>query len=368
MTNFAYPFMSTQKSFKLNKAIHPIFLGKSVFKKLSAFVKKGNYSSLHILVDENSMQHCLPILIANCAELKEANIIEIESGEENKSIEICVELWATLTDEKAERKALLLNLGGGVICDMGGFVASTFKRGIDFVNIPTTLLAQVDASVGGKLAINLEGYKNQIGLFASPKAVFIETTFLQTLSNREYLSGFAEMIKHALVADSNYWNKLKKVDVTQNNFAASFVSRSIEIKSGIVLADPYEKGLRKVLKFGHTIGHALESYFLKHNKNYLLHGEAVAIGIICEAYLSSIKLGFDKRQLKDLCDFITLYYKKYNISSAAYPAIIALMLQDKKNEKKEINFTLLKKTGKAIPNHNFTTAQIKEALDFYNNL
>ena len=368
MTNFAYLYMGTQKHFTLNQVIHPIFLGKTVFKKLSVFIKKGNYSSLHILVDENSMQHCLPILISNCIELKEANIIEIERGEANKSVEICVELWATLTDEKAERKALFLNLGGGVMCDMGGFVASTYKRGIELVNIPTTLLAQVDASVGGKLAINLEGYKNQIGTIVHPKAVFVETDFLKTLSKREYLSGFAEMIKHALVADINYWNKLKKVDISQKNFAAPFVNHSIEIKTDIVQSDPYEKGVRKVLNFGHTIGHALESYFLKHNKNYLLHGEAVAIGIICEAYLSSIKYSFDKKQLTEVCSFVSLHYKKYNISSAAFSEIIAFMLQDKKNEKKEINFTVLKKIGKASPNHSFTRAQIKEALDFYNNL
>jgi 3-dehydroquinate synthase len=347
---------------------HPIHTGDSVFQKLSDFIQKGNYSSLHILLDENSMEHCLPLLNTNCELLREASLYETESGEKNKNIEICTQLWGALTQNNADRKALLVNLGGGVICDMGGFVGATYKRGIDFINIPTTLLAQVDASVGGKTGINLEGYKNQVGLFGAPKAVFIHTDFLETLSRRQYLSGFAEMIKHGLIADSLYWKLLADLNTGLHNFAAAFVNRSIEIKNDIVLSDPHESGPRKLLNFGHTIGHAVESYSLLQDKESLLHGEAIALGMICEAYLSAQYGSLKKKDLQSIVSIIRLHYKKYNLNEKDFPLVLENMKQDKKNEAEKINFTFLEKPGKATFNNHCNEEQVITALEYYNAL
>ncbi|MCC6690576.1 MAG: 3-dehydroquinate synthase, partial [Bacteroidia bacterium] len=265
-----------------------IHIGSESLKQLSNQLKKTEYkkSIFFILVDQNTIVHCLPYLIAEVKSLKNAEIIEIESGEQNKNIKVCIELWKVLGEYQANRKSVIINLGGGVICDIGGFVASTFKRGIEFINIPTTLLAQVDASVGGKTGIDFNNFKNEIGVFNNPSAVIVNPYFLKTLSKKEYLSGFAEIIKHALIADLAYWEKILKTELSDEVGIAELVKQSIAIKRKVVESDPHEKGLRKILNFGHTIGHALESYFLEKNESIVLHGEAVAAGMICEAYLS----------------------------------------------------------------------------------
>ena len=237
-----------------------------------------------ILLDENTRRHCLPLL-----ETKNAELLEIESGEKNKHIQTCTQLWKTLIDLGADRHSLLINLGGGVICDIGGFVASTFKRGIDFIHIPTTLLAQADASVGGKTGVDFANLKNQVGVFSNPKAVFVFPQFLDTLDERQLRSGFAEIIKHALIRDKTLWHTIQSVDVNDRSGLTDVISQSLQIKNDIVTDDPFEKGLRKILNFGHTIGHAVESVSLRQHKKQLLHGEAVAIGMICEAYLSDRK-------------------------------------------------------------------------------
>jgi 3-dehydroquinate synthase len=256
------------------------------------------------------------------------------------------------------------NLGGGVVTDMGGFVASTYKRGIDFINIPTTLLSQVDASVGGKTGIDIDNVKNMVGTFTLPQAVFIETMFLKTLPERELLSGFAEIIKHGLIADSAYYEQLKGSNYKQPD--AGIIHRSVKIKNDVVTADPLEKGLRKILNFGHTIGHAVESYSLTKDKKPLTHGEAIAIGMICEAYLSVKNNTLKEEELSDICIYITSIYPQYTIQSKSFEQLRALMESDKKNEHGMIMFSLLSAIGTCEYNCRVSETDIIESLNYYN--
>jgi 3-dehydroquinate synthase len=287
---------------------YSIFVSKDITKEINRFLKanESRYSKLFILVDEKTLEYCYPRLAAHIPAFKDAEIIEIESGENSKNIEVCTQIWATLSDYGADRQSLIINLGGGVIGDMGGFIASVFKRGIGFINIPTTLLSQVDASVGGKVAVDLNHIKNEIGLFSNPSAVFIGTTFLQTLDERQLLSGFAEMIKHALISDEIYWKKIKEADIFDFEKIDPLIETSIHIKNKIVQEDPFEKNNRKALNFGHTIGHAIESYFLlkQNSRKQLLHGEAIAVGMICEAYLSNRIVKLPNDTLEEITSFI----------------------------------------------------------------
>jgi 3-dehydroquinate synthase len=266
---------------------YPIYFGENEYQQLTNYIEQNNYSTIFILTDTHSNEYCLPKFLPFLATEKTIEIIEIEYGESEKNINTCVEIWSILTEIGADRKSLLLNIGGGVITDIGGFVASTFKRGIDFINIPTTLLAMVDASIGGKNGVDLGNLKNQIGVINSPKMVLVDTVYLNTLPQNEMRSGLAEMLKHGLIADANYWGEFK--DLSQSDFADFdvLIHRSIEIKNEIVTQDSTENGIRKALNFGHTLGHAIESYFLENeNKNSLLHGEAIAVGMILESYIS----------------------------------------------------------------------------------
>lgn len=344
-----------------------IHIGSESLKQLSNQLKKTEYkkSIFFILVDQNTIVHCLPYLIAEVKSLKNAEIIEIESGEQNKNIKVCIELWKVLGEYQANRKSVIINLGGGVICDIGGFVASTFKRGIEFINIPTTLLAQVDASVGGKTGIDFNNFKNEIGVFNNPSAVIVNPYFLKTLSKKEYLSGFAEIIKHALIADLAYWEKILKTELSDEVGIAELVKQSIAIKRKVVESDPHEKGLRKILNFGHTIGHALESYFLEKNESIVLHGEAVAAGMICEAYLSFRKNKLTKNDLDKICTYILPLYKEITFKKEDEIRLIELMLHDKKNESKNITFTLLSKIGKASINKTCSASLIRDSFKYY---
>ena len=352
---------------KIQAINYSVTIGENALTKLASFIKqKYKDSKIFIMVDENSMNYCLPELIIKVETLKNAEIIEIGSGEENKNIEICIQIWKVLTELKADRKSLLINLGGGVITDMGGFIASTFKRGIDFINLPTTLLSQVDASVGGKTGVDLESLKNQIGMFCNPKAVYIFPGFLKTLSKREILSGYAEVIKHGLIADKSYWEEVKMMDFANNDSWEKIICQSITIKNQIVNEDPYENNIRKYLNFGHTIGHALESYFMEDAQKNLLHGEAIAVGIICEAYLSHIKMGLKKEELEDICNYILNIYKPIYIDEMSFHRLLEMMLHDKKNEKNYIHFALLTGIGAATHGKKCTADQIFEALKFYN--
>lgn len=318
-----------------------------------------------VLVDEQTLQLCLPILLSEVPELKNAEIIEIESGEASKNIEVCTQIWSALSDMEADRHSIFLNLGGGVISDMGGYIASCFMRGIRFINVPTTLLAQVDAAIGGKTGVDLGNLKNHVGVFNHAEAVVISTKFLRSLGKRELLAGFAEMLKHALIADPDYWAALSKIDFSEVNQLELPILHSIEIKNEIVLQDPTEQGLRKSLNFGHTIGHAIESYSMEGQQNSLLHGEAVAIGMICEAFLSAELGNLSAAELEEITAVLLKLFKPYLIEELAYNRIIELMRHDKKNVNGELNFTFLDSIGSCNVNQTASPQDIKHALKFY---
>ncbi|MCA6074171.1 3-dehydroquinate synthase [Fulvivirga sedimenti] len=313
-----------------------------------------------ILVDENTEKHCLP-LISNY--LPKYQVIQIQSGETNKNLETCAYIWQQLTDFEVDRKGLLINLGGGVIGDMGGFCASTYKRGISFVNMPTTLLSQVDASIGGKLGIDFHGFKNHIGLFRDPDEVIIFQTFLNTLPERELRSGFAEIIKHHLIQDTENWNSLKTSD-WNTVISPSLLRHSIEIKSAVVMKDPFEKGLRKILNYGHTVGHAIETHFLA-GADPLLHGEAIAAGMVIENFIAEGKQLLNGESCNEINGYILRIYGKAIIRETDIAAIIQLASQDKKNQNKEIRGSLLKEAGIATWDVAITQEEMRDAINRY---
>jgi 3-dehydroquinate synthase len=351
----------------IKSAGYPVIINKNIAKEINGFFKskKDLYSKIFILVDENSLNFCYPSLVAKLPVFKDAEIIEIESGEESKNIDVCSQIWSTLSEFGGDRNSLMVNLGGGVISDLGGFIASTFKRGIDFINIPTTLLAQVDASIGGKTGIDHDNLKNEIGVFAAPKAVFINSAFLQTLDKRQFLSGFAEIIKHALIADVKYWKKLQSYKFSNEKTLDEIINTSVNIKNKIVIQDPHEKNIRKTLNFGHTIGHALESFFLEYQGKQLLHGEAIAIGMICEAYLSHKICKLPKVQFEEISKFILHKYKYIKIDGINETQLLELMMHDKKNSNEKINFSLLSSIGKCEINKSAKPDLIIESLNYY---
>ena len=341
---------------------YPIYFDDSI-DELVKFVRNGQYSRFFILTDENTGKHCLPTIKDHFAGFDNFDVIEINSGEESKDIDFCIGIWRMLIDFGADRKSLLINLGGGVISDMGGFAASTFKRGIDFVHVPTTLLSQVDASVGGKTGIDIDSIKNIIGTFTQPKAVFIAYDFLATLPPRQILSGLAEMLKHGLIADADYWEALKNSDLTHP--AMELIYRSVEIKNKVVMEDPTEQGYRKCLNFGHTIGHAIETNSLINDEDPLSHGEAIAIGMICEAYLSNQKTGLSDGELAEITSVFSRLYPKYTLEEASFSKLFALMQKDKKNHNGQINCTLITHIGQCSIDHICTVYELYESLRYY---
>lgn len=333
---------------------------------LRAFLAAKSYSKYFVIVDENTKEYCLPILQQTLTSIS-FEVIEIKAGEQHKNIDTCQLIWKSLMDKKADRKSLCMNLGGGVIGDMGGFCASTFKRGMDFIQIPTTLLSQVDASIGGKLGIDFMQVKNSIGLFKNPKAVFIDPQFLNTLSLREVRSGFAEVIKHSLIANQEQWTSIQLIKDLEHVDWLAYLKPSLQIKQQIVEQDPFEKGLRKALNFGHTIGHAIEGWALE-TDTPLLHGEAIAIGMICESYLAHQNLGLTQQELDQIVQFILNLYGHYPLDQTAFDSFLDLMKNDKKNEDDQINFSLIDPIGTAVINQTASRLQIQESLQFYNKL
>ncbi len=353
---------------KINTDFSTIYISTEIQKVLTEVLKDFQNRKIFVLLDENTKKHCLP-LIADIDQIKNSELIEIESGEKNKSLKTVEFVWKTLTTKDADRSSLLINLGGGIIGDLGGFAASTFKRGIDFINIPTTLLSQVDASVGGKTGINFSGLKNEIGVFNHPKYVIIDSSFNRTLDKRNILSGWAEMLKHAIIFDEKDWQNLISYDIKQTGFNKlnQLISRSVSIKNYFVEKDPKEKGIRKALNFGHTFGHAFESLYMN-TENEILHGEAVAHGIICELYLSYKICNFSSEKLDKIVSYLLNTYTKLKFNEADYEKIIDLTGHDKKNEGLNINFTLLEDFGKIKINQNCDREIITETLNWYKNL
>jgi len=325
---------------------YSIHLGEDKYDILNKHIEAQKYSVIFILTDTNSNTHCLPNFLSNLASNLRIEIIEIAAGEAEKNITNCIKLWKILTELGGDRKSILINLGGGVITDIGGFVASTFKRGIDFINIPTTLLGMVDASIGGKNGVDLDNLKNQIGVINVPQSVIIDYNFLETLPQKEMRSGFAEMLKHGLIHDKSYWLQLKTITSFNYQDFGGLIQRSIEIKNEIVLQDATENGIRKALNFGHTLGHAIESYFLENdNKNNLLHGEAIAAGMILECYISWQKKLITEIEYFDIKNTINSTFEKIVFEENDIEPILNLLIHDKKNEYGKIQFVLLEGIG-----------------------
>ena len=348
----------------IQAATYPIHFNEKAYTELATIISSNNYSSIFILVDDNTLTHCYPRFIQLLETDKTIEVIQIDAGEVHKNIETCVGVWNAMTELGADRKSLLITLGGGVITDLGGFVASTFKRGIDFINIPTTLLSMVDASVGGKTGIDLGVLKNQIGLFANPKMIVLDPEYLHTLPAGEIRSGTAEIIKYGMTHDIRLFNEIK--DNSDLNII-DLIHRSIEIQNEVVLNDPKEQNVRTVLNWGHTIGHGIESYFLENQtKQNLTHGEAIAIGMVCEAYLSSKILDFPIDKLQEIKKAIIAIYGKTVILEDDFSSIMELMKHDKKNIGGEINFVLLNNYEDFKIDCKVSSQLIIESLNYYN--
>lgn len=345
---------------------HPIYFNEKGYEALNEHLRNNKYSNLFIIVDSNTNESCLPKLLPILETDLTIEIIEFENGEINKNIETCVEIWNVLTELGADRKSLVINLGGGVVTDLGGFVASTFKRGIDFINIPTTLLAMVDASVGGKNGVDLGNLKNQIGVFNLPVMVLVNTEFLETLPQNEMRSGLAEMLKHGLIFDKNYWEKfldLKELDYADFD---TLIHRSVAIKNEIVTIDPTEKNIRKSLNFGHTLGHAIESYFLESDqKTTLLHGEAIAVGMILESYIAYKKSLLNNAEYVEIKEAIKAIFDDIAFDTNDIDPILELLIHDKKNEYGSIQFALIDGIGNIKINQLVENELILEAFIDY---
>jgi len=336
------------------------------YDSIDSYLNSSAVSIIFILVDENTKEHCLQKFLNKIEFDAPIEILEIKSGEVHKTIETCTTLWRTLSENNADRKSLLINLGGGVITDLGGFVASTYKRGIRYINVPTTLLAMVDASVGGKTGVDLDSIKNQIGIINSGDMVLIDTSFLSTLPKNQIRSGMAEMLKHGLIRSDEYWHKMVGHSKKEESILDELIYQSVIIKNEVVTIDPEEQNLRKTLNFGHTLGHAIESYFLeKPNKPSLLHGEAIAVGMILECYISQNLLGFPEKKLEEVTEVVKSLYEPINIEEKDHMAIIDLLRYDKKNEHGNINFVLLNDIGSHKIDCKVENALIIEAFMYY---
>ncbi len=337
-------------------------------KELSEIVGAYPAGKVYVVVDENTRRFCLSELQKIHA-LKKAPVLEIHSGEEYKSIDSVVKVWNFLEENGADRKSLLINLGGGMLSDLCGFAASCFKRGMHFMNIPTTLLSQVDASVGGKTGVNFNGLKNEIGVFNQPKTVIIASNFLKSLDKNNLLSGYAEMLKHGLIHSKSHWEELYDYDFDNIDFDRLnlLIANSVAVKEYFVINDPTEKNIRKALNFGHTVGHAFESIALK-QKSPILHGFAVAYGIVAELYLSSSKLGFPLEETKKISNWIIKKYGRFSIYESDFNKVYELMTKDKKNEAGRINLTLIPEIGKVEINIDCEKELIFEALSFFRSL
>jgi 3-dehydroquinate synthase len=330
-------------------------------KALDKWLSEQSYSKVAILGDTHTLEQCLPYLNLYSSHTSKYDLIEIDPGEDNKNIDICIGVWSMMQEFGLDRKSLLINLGGGVITDMGGFAASTYMRGIDFINIPTTLLAMVDASIGGKTGLDLQNYKNHLGTFEHPKAIFIVPEFLSTLHELEIKSGFAEIIKHGLIADHLHLrdalcyldNGLPGLDV--------LIPQSIKIKSAIVEKDPFEKDVRKVLNFGHTVGHAIETYYLNKGK-LIMHGSAIACGMMVESFLSVEHCHLPVEDLKYILEIIPKHLEPAKLNEGMILDLIELMRKDKKNESSEINFSLLQSIANPQINVKCSEEKISEAI------
>lgn len=342
-----------------------VILSENIGESLSAAIGNVAHDRLFVLTDETTLKLCWP-LVSELPCLAEAQMITIGATDENKTLESLSHVWTELQRGGATRHSLMLNLGGGMVTDLGGFAASTFKRGIAYINVPTTLLSMVDASVGGKTGINFGGLKNEIGVFNCARSVILDTTFLRTLDYENLASGYAEMLKHGLISNVETWAELMRFDLQQADYELlrTMVAKSVAVKERIVDEDPLEHGIRKALNLGHTVGHAFESLAMAENRT-VLHGYAVAWGLVCELYLSVRHTGFPKDKLWQTLQFVKENYGKFSFDCKQYDRLYELMTHDKKNAAGVVNFTLLGEVGDIRINQTATREEIFDMLDFY---
>ena len=341
-----------------------VIISQDLLRDVAEAIARCPHDRIFVLTDTTTVELCWPIIKA-LPEFETAQMITIGATDEHKTLESLAFVWRSLQEGGASRHSLLVNVGGGMVTDLGGFAASTFKRGLAYINIPTTLLSQVDASVGGKTGINFGGLKNEIGVFNCAQSVILSSEFLRSLDQQNLLSGYAEMLKHGLISDTESWKELLRFDLEEIDYGqlGSLVAKSVQVKERIVEEDPTEKGIRKALNLGHTVGHALESLALERKKP-VLHGYAVAWGMICELYLSVIKCGFPKDKFRQTVQFIRANYGDFPLDCKQYDRLFEFMKHDKKNEAGIINFTLLADIGDIRINQQATKEEIFESLDF----
>jgi 3-dehydroquinate synthase len=344
-----------------------VTITKNIADELEKYLTSNTYDRIYVLTDENTQRECLPLLQAVLNQYN-AQVITIDAGDVNKDIRQVAVVWETLSKSGASRKSLLINLGGGMITDLGGFAGATFKRGIHTLNIPTTLMSSVDAAIGGKTGVNFNGLKNEIGAFYMPDCVIIDCCFLRTLDGANLLSGYAEMIKHGLISEAAILNDTLKFEPLIPSLDIAELSRMVEqsvaVKARIVAEDPKEQGIRKALNFGHTVGHAIESLSFA-QRQPLLHGHAVAVGIVCELYLSYRLCGFPSSLMTQVVHYIKQYYPPYFFTCNDYETLFELMTHDKKNHDGNIRFALLSGVGAVHLDITAEKEQIYDALDFY---
>lgn len=346
-----------------------VFRNGNAWKILVSKIEEIKFSKIFVIVDENTLNYCLPVLYDRVKLSEKWEVLQIPNGEKHKNISTCLYLWEQLSDKGADRNSLIINLGGGMITDLGGFVASTFKRGLAFVNIPTTLLAMVDASIGGKNGIDLGHVKNQIGTITLPKMVIVENSFLNTLPKQQFASGMAEMFKHSLIHSTASWEKISSTNPINIPKFEELIWESIEIKNKIVSQDPLEMNLRKTLNYGHTLGHAIESHCMENpERTPLLHGEAIAIGMILATYLSNQILGFPNDRLMVVSHKLLSIFSKQIFSKIEIDKIISLLAFDKKNRNGIVLFVLLRNIGEPETDCIVSNQLIYNAFEYYKNL
>lgn len=348
------------KSMKIEGKYCQVEIGSILNGGFQSFLKAFENQQILIIVDENTHDCCLEYLITSFPELERAEIMLLPNGEENKVMEVCFQVWQAFTEYKVERKDLVINLGGGVVTDMGGFIASVYKRGLTFIHIPTTLLGMVDAAIGGKNGIDLNGFKNQLGTITQPARVFVDAGFLSTLPPEEIFNGYAEMLKHALIGNAKLWEEIRHIQSEEALIQEAVILQSIRVKTNIIEQDPFEGGLRKKLNFGHTVGHALESYFFQSTP--ISHGHAVALGMIAESFISMKRGILSKEAYKDIESTIIRSFPMIELNADDVSIVISLMYQDKKNIAGQIRSCLLEGIGTCSFDHHLTEDEIGESL------
>lgn len=342
-----------------------VSLADNLADDLQKLMEPFQSEKVFVLTDEHTFHYCFP-LIQQVPGISLDRCIIIGAGDAHKDTAALTKVWEALVVGGATRHSLLVNLGGGMPCDLGGFAAATFKRGIAFINIPTTLLAQVDASVGGKTGINFMGFKNEIGSFMQARHVLVDTSLLKTLDSENLISGFAEMIKHAYLKGTEMLERTLRFDILSPDMKelAALVAESIKIKDEYVTADPFEKNIRKALNLGHTVGHAFESFALKKNRP-VLHGYAVAYGMVAELYLAHLKLQFPMELVEQLNEYVKRVYGSFEYAAADFDYLYETMTHDKKNQAGRINFTLLRNPGEVAINIHCEHHEVEEALQYF---